>query len=181
LVFESTTISDLSPLKGLKLTTLNMSASPVADLSPLKGMKLTYLHCGGTKVSDLSPLDGMPLTTLNCADTKVTDATLAQIKNCKDLNLLILSNTPVSDVGLAHVKGHKNLRRLLLVRTKVADLSPLTDMSLEEIRLTPNNLTTQGLETLRNMKSLKTIGTDWNRVWPAAEFWARYEKGEFKR
>ena len=33
---------------------------------------------------------------------------------------------------------------------------------------------------LRNMKSLKTIGTEWNQTWPAAEFWARYDKGEFK-
>ena len=62
-----------------------MCGSPVSDLSPLKGMKLTFLHCGGTKVSDLSPLNGMPLTTLNCARTKVSDASLAQIKDCKDL------------------------------------------------------------------------------------------------
>ena len=116
LYFEGTTISDLSPLKGMKLTTLTMCTNPVSDLSPLEGMKLTFLHCGGTKVSDLSPLDGMPLTHLNCAGTKVSDASLAQIKNCKDLNLLILSDTQVSDAGLAHLKDHKNLRRLDLVR-----------------------------------------------------------------
>jgi hypothetical protein len=63
----------------------------------------------------------------------------------------------------------------------VSDLSPLKDMALEEIRLTPKNLTTQSLETLRNMKSLKTIGTDWNQAWPAAESWARFEKGDFKK
>ena len=176
LVFEGTTISDLSPLRGMKLTTLNMYASPVSDLSPLEGMKLRYLHCGSTKVSDLAPLDGMPLTHLNCAGTKVNDASLAQIKNCKDLILLILSDTQVGDGGLVHLKGHKTLRRLDLLRTKVSDLSPLLDMPLEEIRLTPKNLTTPGLETLRNMKSLKTIGTDWNKAWPAAEFWARYGK-----
>ena len=54
-------------------------------------------------------------------------------------------------------------------------------MPLEEIRLTPKNLNTRGLETLRNMKSLRTIGTDWNQSWPAEEFWARYDKGEFKK
>ena len=38
-------------------------------------------------------------------------------------------------------------------------------------------------EILRNkMKSLKSIGTtESGQVWPAAEFWARYEKGEFKK
>ena len=181
LYFEGTTISDLSPLKGMKLTTLTMCANPVSDLSPLKGMKLTFLHCGGTKVSDLSPLNGMPLTHLNCAGTKVSDASLAQIKDCKDLILLILNGTQVSDAGLAHLKVHKNLKRLELQGTKVAGLFPLKDMLLEEIRLTPKNITNKGLDILRNMKSLKTIGTDWNRAWPAAEFWARYEKGEFKK
>jgi len=181
LYFEGTTISDLSPLKGMKLTTLTMCTNPVSDLSPLKGMKLTFLHCGATWVSDLSPLNGMPLTHLNCAGTKVTDASLAQIKDCKDLALLVLAGTQVSDAGLAHLKDYKNIKRLQLQGTKVANLSPLLDMPLEEIRLTPKNITSRGLAILRKMKSLKTIGTEWNQAWPAAEFWARYEKGEFKK
>ena len=180
LYFERTKIADLSPLNGLKLTTLTMPTNPVSDLSPLLGMKLTYLHCGGTKVSDLSPLNGMPLTILNCSRTRVSDANVASIKDCKDLTVLILAGTQVSDAGLAPIKGLKNLKRLDLQRTKVSDLTPLADMPLDEIRLTPNNITKKGLDILRNMKSLKTIGTEWNRAWPAAEFWARYEKGEFK-
>jgi hypothetical protein len=52
-------------------------------------------------------------------------------------------------------------------------------MPLEDIRLTPKNIT-KGLDSLRGMKSLKTIGIDWNQVWPAAEFWKRYDRGEFK-
>ena len=31
------------------------------------------------------------------------------------------------------------------------------------------------------MKSLKTIGIEYNQAWPAAEFWARYDKGRFKK
>jgi hypothetical protein len=32
------------------------------------------------------------------------------------------------------------------------------------------------------MKSLKTIGTGpANQAWPAAEFWERYDKGEFTK
>jgi hypothetical protein len=54
-------------------------------------------------------------------------------------------------------------------------------MELEDIRLTPKNIT-QGLDILRDMKSLKTIGITFlgDGSWPAAEFWARYDKGEFK-
>lgn len=39
---------------------------------------------------------------------------------------------------------------------------------------------TQGLDILRNVKSLKTIGIDYNQAWPAAELWERLDKGEFK-
>ena len=31
------------------------------------------------------------------------------------------------------------------------------------------------------MKSLKTIGSSYGQPWPAAEFWDRYKKGEFKK
>jgi hypothetical protein len=53
-------------------------------------------------------------------------------------------------------------------------------MQLEDIRLTPKNIT-RGLDILRDMKSLQTIGIEWNQSWPAAEFWARYDRGEFKK
>jgi len=52
-------------------------------------------------------------------------------------------------------------------------------MPLEEIRLTPKNITRR-LDILRDMKSLKTIGIDYQQAWPAAEFWERYDKGELK-
>jgi serine/threonine protein kinase len=178
---ERTKVSDLSLLKGMKLTALSVCGTAVSDLSPLLGMKLTFLHCGGSNVSELSPLNGMPLEDLNLAQTKVSDASLNQINKCHDLRLIVLSDTHVSDSGLAHLKDHKNLRRLMLQGTKVSSLSPLKDMPLEEIRLTPRNISKKGLDLLRDMKTLKTIGTAWNRGWPAAEFWARYDKGEFNK
>ena len=38
-------------------------------------------------------------------------------------------------------------------------------MPLDEIRLTPRNITKEGLAILRNMKTLKTIGTKCNQIW----------------
>ncbi len=180
---SGTKVSDLSQLKGLKLTALNVAGTPVSDLTPLKGMKLTWMKCSGTNVSDLSPLNGTPLKELNCAGSKVSDASLARVKDCKDLVVLILDHTQVSDAGLAHLKDFKNLKRLSLVNTRVSGLSALKGMSLEEIRVTPKNINKQGLDILRGMKSLKTIGSDihYPLAWPPAEFWARYEKGEFKK
>jgi hypothetical protein len=58
-------------------------------------------------------------------------------------------------------------------------VTPLQGMPLEMISLTPKNIT-RGLDILRDMKSLKSIGLRYNQRWPAAEFWQRYDKGEFK-
>ena len=68
-----TAVSDLSPLKDMRLDTLDVTKTNVSSLSPLKGMKLTYLGFSDTGVSDLSPLQGMPLATLVCSNTRVSD------------------------------------------------------------------------------------------------------------
>jgi hypothetical protein len=84
----------------------------------------------------------------------------------------------VGDAVLAQFKAIP-LRLLTIDHTGVTDLTPLQGMPLEGIRLTPKKIT-RGLDILRGMKSLKTIGIAWNQSWPAAEFWERYDKGEFK-
>jgi serine/threonine protein kinase len=73
LTLHRTWVSDLTPLKDLKLTYLNFGYTKVSDLNPLRGMPLTVLDCSHTDVSDLSPLAGMKLTLLWCDHTKVTD------------------------------------------------------------------------------------------------------------
>jgi hypothetical protein len=84
----------------------------------------------------------------------------------------------VSDAGLTQLKGAP-LTMLWIYRTGITDLTPLQGMPLEDIRLTPKHIT-KSLDILRAMKSLKTIGIDWTQSCPAAEFWERYDKGEFK-
>jgi hypothetical protein len=91
---------------------------------------------------------------------------------------LNLAGTKVSDASLAHFKGMP-LVMLWIQNTDVTDLTALQGTPLDDIRLTPKHIT-QGLGVLRDMKSLKTIGIEWNQFWPAAEFWERYDKGEFK-
>ena len=63
---------------------------------------------------------------------------------------------------------------------RVSDISAV--LSLEEVSLTPGNFTARGLGVLRAMKSLKTVGvrSHEKKSWPAAEFWTRYDAGEFQ-
>jgi uncharacterized membrane protein len=191
-----------------KLTEIALLNLPVTDagLAHLKDCKkLTMLDLRGTKVTDaglayfkdckkLSTLllDGTPitdaglalfesckqLTQLELSGTSITDAGLAHFTDCKNLTVLYLDGTKVSDAGLAHFKGMP-LTHLWINNTGITDLTPLQGMPLEDIRLTPKNIT-KGQDILRNMKSLKTIGISWEQYWPAAEFWERYDKGEFK-
>ena len=92
----------------------------------------------------------------------MSDAGLAHFKDCKNLDSLQINSTRASDAGLAHFKGMP-LRRLVINNTGITDLTPLQGMPLEEIRLTPKNIT-RGLDILRDMKSLKTIGIDWEPI-----------------
>jgi hypothetical protein len=191
-------VRDLEPLQGMRLTQLALMRSSVRDLGPLKGMPLTHLIIpfshqvrsleplkgmplptlnidGCEQIQDFTPLIGMPLTRLWIGGTQVRD--LESLKGMK-LTFLNLVLTRVRD--LEPLKGMP-LKSLLISDTGVTDLSPLKGMPLEAIRLTPKNIT-QGLDILRDMKTLTTIGISFetDKTWPAAEFWERYGKGEFK-
>jgi hypothetical protein len=169
-------VSDLKPLTGMPLEWLAMWQWRGADLTPLKNMPLKWLNCGGGgQKLDLTPLAGMPLEYLCVNHSEVSDLTPLKDAPLGDLEC---ANTLVSD--LSPLKGMR-LTRLLCYNTQLSNLSPLQDMQLKEIRLTPKNIT-KGLGILRDMKSLETIGIEnpQNQAWPAAEFWARYDKGQFK-
>ncbi len=170
-------LSDLSPLKQLKLTTLACYYTQVSDLSPLQGMPLAFLNCGSTQVSDLSPLKGMPLTALNCGTTQVSDLSPLQGMKLGDLHC---DHTQVSD--LSSLRGMP-LSALWIQNTLASDLSPLEGMNLNEILLTPRNVT-KGLDLIRQMQSLQRIGFDWDdksHAFRTAEFAWKYDAGEFRR
>ena len=126
-------LTDLTPLKGMKLTILACHYSRVWDLSPLKDMKLTFLSCNITGVADLSPLKDMPLIDLRIHDTQVSDLTPLQ--------------------------GMK-LLRLYCDHTKISDLSPLKDMPLTILEFRDTRVT--DLSPLKGMPFLKTIHCDFN-------------------
>src|SRR5262249_6572493 len=170
---------DSKNLRRLDLIKQQVRDSGMVDFTDWQDLK--YLGLGYSAVGDSGRMhfkDCKELTGLLLFGTKLNDAGLAHLKDCKALTRLILAETKVSDAGLARFKGVP-LKQLWIQNTSITDLTPLQGMPLEEIRLTPKNIT-KGLDILRDMKSLKTIGIEHNQFWPAAEFWQRYDKGEFK-
>ena len=59
-------------------------------------------------------------------------------------------------------------------------MSPLQNMPLTEIYFEPG-LITEGIEVLRAIKSLNTIGLDKDTQLPAAEFWRKFDAGELEQ
>ncbi len=216
LTCRATHVSDLSPLRGMQLEYFDCGFSPVADLSPLKGMPLTYvrcevtavsdllaterrpiveLQCDRSQVSDLSPLKGMPLTSLICPETKVSG--LSPLKGMKLANLkfdatLVSDLSPLKGMPLIGLDCHHTrvsdlapltgmpLAYFQCDDTPVSDLSPLQGTALKIVFFTPKNIAT-GIDAIRRMKSLETIGVsgDAKDQYPAAEFWKKYDAGEF--
>jgi serine/threonine protein kinase len=82
--------SDLSVLSGLKLKGLALNGcANVTDLTPLAGMQLETLNLNRTGVKDLTPLGGMPLTELSLDGcSKLQD--FSPLKSCRKLEKLLL-------------------------------------------------------------------------------------------
>jgi tRNA A-37 threonylcarbamoyl transferase component Bud32 len=149
-------VSDLSPLKGAGLIRLDCSLTRVADLSPLKGMKLTFLACAETRVADLSPLRGMPLAFLSCARSPV--ASLSPLVGMP-LDYLDCAGTKVSD--LSPLRGMK-LTTLYCDYARIRDLSALKGMPLK--RLHCDFDPKRDAKVLRSIPTLQTVNDR-----PAAE------------
>ena len=187
-------VEDLSPLAGMPLEVLTAEGTPVADLSPLEGVPLREAYLRETQVADLSPLADAPLEMLNVVGTRVTDLTAVRDL---PLNTLWIGSTQVSDLSplagkslesldveaapvadLSVLADMPTLRRLNVAGTAVADLTPLAGLRLERLIFTPSKIE-RGLEAVREMPSLQTLGTNFDTLMPAAEFWRKHDAGEF--
>ncbi len=187
---RGTPVSDLSPLSEMPLTMLGLEETKVTDLSPLKGMKIKKLYLNKTAVKDLEALAGMPLEELMLVDTDIED--LSPLKGAP-LKMLWLNNAPVSDIkpvagcplisltlegtkviDLSSLAGHETLERLHIGQTDVADLSPLKAVKLGRLIFNPEKITA-GMEVVREMKTLKEVGTAMKGRMPPQAFWAMFD------
>src|SRR5262249_20048327 len=156
---------DCKNLRWLKLRGTQVTDSGLTQFKDYKN--LIELDVSATQVGDTGMAhlkDCQNLAGLGLVETHVTDAGLPLLKGHTNLSRLYLGDHPqVTDSGLAHLKDML-LKRLDIYNTGITDLTPLQGMPLEEIRLTPKNIS-KGLDILRDMKGLKTIGISWEQAW----------------
>lgn len=190
-----THVSDLSPLSGMKLTMLVLESTPVSDISVLKGMPLEILKLQNTKVEDFSVIAGMPLEQFNVLNLPFSDLSLLKDMPLNTLwltgsNVTDLSGLPVGTLVSLDIENTEistldslarqtTLRRLNIANTPVSDVSPLKDLRLERLILSPDRIRT-GMESLRTMTSLVLIQTSIEEELSAEEFWKRYDLGIWK-
>jgi hypothetical protein len=194
-------LSDLTPLRGMRLNTLDATCTLVSDLRPLRDMHMAYLYLGDTLVSDLSPLRGLRLGWLGLQNTGVRDLSplrgmplltldLHGASRVSDLSpldgmrleYLNLTGLPVSDLSV--VGRLKPLGWLILNSTPVCDLTPLRSLSLK--RLSISNTPVKDLTPIKAMplaaldltyrpeykEVLRSLkGLETINNKPAAEFW----------
>ncbi|MBM4155696.1 MAG: hypothetical protein FJ221_11815 [Lentisphaerae bacterium] len=182
-------LTDLSPLRGLKLRGLILSYTCVSDLSPLRDMPLETAAFYNSPIVDLSPLTGSPLDTLRLVFTRVRN--LDSLRTLR-LTSLTLDGSPVTDLTplrgmplkLLNIHGTlvpdlgplagMPLTSLYCGSTPVNDLSPLRNLPLRSLEVWPDQVAPPAnAALLRSMKTLETI----NGL-PAAEFWKLADAGK---
>jgi hypothetical protein len=181
-------LSDLTPLRGLRLKLLSCVESQVSDLEPLRGMPLEILHCRGTGVDSLPPLEGMKLVSLTTQGTPVSDLSplrgmplkwldLCEVRNVTSLAPLegmpleYLNVTGTALSNLDSVTSLKSLRWLILDGTRITTLEPLRPLRLEQISFLHTGVT--DLTPLQGMP-LKKLRLDYR---PDCEKFVRSFKG----
>ena len=194
----ATSVRTIEPLRELPLQKLALTDTRVENLSPLSGKSLELLYATGCPVSDLSGLAGCRIDQLNLMECPIKSleglqtATLGTLwlRECPLSDLSPLATTglvslDVQDTQVASLEPlaeMSTLRRLNIAGTNVSDLSPLASLALERLIFTPERVT-DGIEAIRTMPTLEAIDTSFEGerpiAMPAAEFWKRFDAGEF--
>lgn len=178
ILYNSTNITDISPLRECQLKSLNIErCAKITDLSPLKGMPLTYIRmyaCDGVK--DLSALKGMRLKHLDLGlNPQISDISILKGMPLEDLRI---DNCPkITDISVLE----KMPIRFLSVfgNSKIKSYAVLGTLQLETLYFTPSHLSPDEQKLIRSMKSLKKIGTSWadyRKEYSPKDFWKRFDE-----
>jgi hypothetical protein len=192
-------VTDLTPVRGMPLEELSVEGGAVRDLDPLRGLPLkTFTLLGCDAFTSAEPLRGMACTSLNLGKNgNLTDIAALEGMPCKAVNfadcvklenLEPLRGMPLARVTLHNCSKLKDLGPLrgmpvpyvVITGTAVTDVSPLAESPLVELHISTRSITA-GMEALRKIETLKWIvpGTSAPAL-PVAEFWKRYDAGEYK-
>lgn len=173
-------LSDLTPLRSAGLRRLRIEGARQVDWLALAAMPLEVLEFGE------SPIDGVPANTrgfaklrqLNLRNSSVAEVTF--VRGMPLLESLDISNTGVADLN--PLGACRRVRSLDISRLSATNLRALLFVPLERLTLSPMLVADRaGLESLRGHRTLRVLRTpDDPDDQPAAEFWRRFDSGEYE-
>jgi serine/threonine protein kinase len=153
-------MTDLRPLRGLPLESLDLSGNPVTDLGPLQGMHLLELNLDEmTKLTSLDPIREMPLKKLSLERTESTFDDLNVLQDMTSLEILSLNGNRV--IRSLHNLSKLRLRTLGLRQTCLERLDGLNTANLRELFLNQSGIT--NLDPLRQANNLQVL--DCGEAW----------------
>jgi serine/threonine protein kinase len=131
---------------------------------PLKLLSLRY-----TLVTNrgLACLHVPTLIMLKLEGQKVTDDGVANLSKLKNLKMITLFNNSITDVGVSRLRAFKHLRYLMLGKNlEVTDqgLHYLAALPLDTIWLDFDQITSNGLRQLADIKTLRVLNLSHSRV-----------------
>ena len=182
-LYNSRNVHDLSPLESCRLSSLNIERCiGITNLAPLKGMPLRFLRmyaCPG--IASLEPLKGAPLRDLDLGLNPNID-NLSPLQDMK-LHDLRFDNCPhIKDISV--IRGMPLKFLSLFGCPGIQDYSPLEGLKLETLYFSPHLLSDREIAIVRNMKSLRKIGTSWNdyrKEMSPGDFWKKYDAGDYRK
>ncbi len=150
-------ITDLSPLRGIPLTSLSCWGNRIRRLDPLHGMPLKMLNCAGNPIATLDPLRGLPLNILRCEA-----CSLNTIEPLRGLPLTVLncSENNLGADGLEPLRGMR-LSWLACMCTGVKSIAPLVGMPLTWLFCDGNQI--EDIESLKELP-LTELSCRGNRI-----------------
>ncbi len=171
---SDTSVTNLLPLKGLLVSTMDLSRTKVTeiDLTVLRSMPVRHLSLSGTAVANLTPLEGMDIRRLDISRTLVTN--LAPLRHIPRLCVLNLSGLQITDCsGLQDVRcgmvimTNSTIRSLEpfsklhgithldLSSSSISDLAPLASLP----RLFGLDLSNAQVDNLTPLKDCRRLST----------------------
>lgn len=176
-------LDELEPLRGMPLRSLDLSETDVVDLAPLEGMSLEVFKAARQVLQSTAVLEGMPLQEVTLEHVIVHNDGLEFLRG-SDVEVLDLQLSALNPLDLQGMQ----FREINVAGTGISDLKWLDLTKLEKIVLTPGVIET-GLERLRDAPKLKAIGV-WELgmrrgskhsvMFEPEEFWRRYEANQFR-
>ncbi len=151
----------LSNLNGIEyltnLATLDLIGNNISDISPLKGLKLRSLDLSYNHIEDISSLSTMTsLTSLNLSHNNISDIT--PLASLSALRILNLSSNNIKDINV--IKNLKNLESLDLSSNHISDVTPIEGLgqSILSLDISYNPIPFSQLKFIENWTQLHNLG-----------------------